>query len=136
MLTAKQVEALIRGGLPAAAEQGVVVESVGENRARVRYRFTESMIRPGGTVSGPTLMSLADAAMYAAILANLDGQEMAVTQNLNINFLSKPGQADLIGDAEIRRLGRRSAMLEVRLYSDGNDVMVAHVTGTYAIPRS
>ena len=98
MLTAKEVEALIRGGLPAAAEQGVVVESVGENRARVRYRFTESMIRPGGTVSGPTLMSLADAAMYAAILANLDGQEMAVTQNLNINFLSKPGQADLIGD--------------------------------------
>ena len=136
MLIAKQVEALIRGGLPAAAEQGVVVESVGENRARVRYRFTESMIRPGGTVSGPTLMSLADAAMYAAILANLDGQEMAVTQNLNINFLSKPGQADLIGDAEILRLGRRSAMLEVRLYSDGNDVMVAHVTGTYAIPRS
>ena len=136
MLTAKQVEALIRGGLPAAAEQGVVVESVGENRARVRYRFTESMIRPGGTVSGPTLMSLADAAMYAAILANLDGQEMAVTQNLNINFLSKPGQADLIGDAEILRLGRRSAMLEVRLYSDGDDVMVAHVTGTYAIPRS
>ena len=134
-MTAKQVEALIRGGLPAAAEQGVVVESVGENRARVRYRFTESMIRPGGTVSGPTLMSLADAAMYAAILANLDGQEMAVTQNLNINFLSKPGQADLIGDAEILRLGRRSAMLEVRLYSDGNDVMVAHVTGTYAIPR-
>ena len=136
MLTAKQVETLIRGGLPAAAEQGVVVESVGENRARVRYRFTESMIRPGGTVSGPTLMSLADAAMYAAILANLDGQEMAVTQNLNINFLSKPGQADLIGDAEILRLGRRSAMLEVRLYSDGNDVMVAHVTGTYAIPSS
>ena len=112
-----------------------MVESVGENRARVRYRFAESMIRPGGTVSGPTLMSLADAAMYAAILANLDGQEMAVTQNLNINFLSKPGQADLIGDAEILRLGRRSAMLEVRLYSDGNDVMVAHVTGTYAIPR-
>ena len=48
MLTAKEVEALIRGGLPAAAEQGVVVESVGENRARVRYRFAESMIRPGG----------------------------------------------------------------------------------------
>ena len=134
MLTAKQVEALIRGGLPAAAEQGVVVESVGENRARVRYRFTESMIRPGGTVSGPTLMSLADAAMYAAILANLDGQEMAVTQNLNINFLSKPAPADLIGEAEIIRLGRRSAVLEVRIYSAGNAPMVAHVTATYAMP--
>ena len=136
MLTAKQVEALIRGGLPAAAEQGVVVESVDENRARVRYRFDPSMVRPGGTVSGPTLMSLADAAMYAAILANLDGQEMAVTQNLNINFLSKPAPADLIGDAEIIRLGRRSAVLEVRIYSDGVEAMVAHVTGTYAIPAA
>lgn len=135
MLTAQQVETLIRGGLPAASEQGIVVESVGEHRARVRYRFDASMVRPGGTVSGPTLMSLADAAMYAAILANLDGQEMAVTQNLNINFLSKPAPADLIGEAEIIRLGRRSAVLEVRIYSDGSEPMVAHVTGTYAIPR-
>ncbi|HCE39398.1 MAG: thioesterase [Alcanivorax sp.] len=134
MLTAKQVEDLIRGGLPAAAEQGILVEEVGEHRARVRYRFDASMVRPGGTVSGPTLMSLADAAMYAAILANLDGQEMAVTQNLNINFLSKPAPADLIGEAEIIRLGRRSAVLEVRIYSAGNAPMVAHVTGTYAIP--
>ncbi len=134
MLTAKQVEDLIRGGLPAAAEQGILVEEVGEHRARVRYRFDASMVRPGGTVSGPTLMSLADAAMYAAILANLDGQEMAVTQNLNINFLSKPAPADLIGEAEIIRLGRRSAVLEVRIYSDGSAPMVAHVTGTYAIP--
>ncbi|MBF1802082.1 PaaI family thioesterase [Alloalcanivorax profundimaris] len=136
MLTAKQVEDLIRGGLPAAAEQGILVEEVGEHRARVRYRFDASMVRPGGTVSGPTLMSLADAAMYAAILANLDGQEMAVTQNLNINFLSKPAPADLIGEAEIIRLGRRSAVLEVRIYSAGNAPMVAHVTGTYAIPAS
>ena len=134
MLTAKQVEDLIRGGLPAAAEQGILVEEVGEHRARVRYRFDASMVRPGGTVSGPTLMSLADAAMYAAILANLDGLELAVTQNLNINFLSKPAPADLIGEAEIIRLGRRSAVLEVRIYSAGNAPMVAHVTGTYAIP--
>ncbi|MEE3010472.1 MAG: PaaI family thioesterase, partial [Pseudomonadota bacterium] len=63
MRTAKQVEDLIRGGLPAAAEQGILVEEVGEHRARVRYRFDASMVRPGGTVSGPTLMSLADAAM-------------------------------------------------------------------------
>lgn len=132
MLTAKQVETLIHDGLPAA--RGLVVESVDNNRARVRYRFDGSMVRPGGTVSGPTLMSLADAAMYAAILANLDGQVMAVTQNLNINFLSKPAPDDLIGDAEIIRLGRRSAVLEVRIHSAGGGSMVAHVTGTYAIP--
>ncbi|ASK34642.1 PaaI family thioesterase [Alloalcanivorax mobilis] len=133
-LSAKDVEGIIYNGLPAAGDAGVVVESVGGNRARVRFPFRGSMIRPGGTVSGPTMMSLADTAMYAAILGRLGGLEMAVTQNLNINFLSKPGQVDLIGEAEIIRLGRRSAVMEVRIYSEGSDEMVAHVTGTYALP--
>lgn len=134
MLSAKEVQRIIYRGLPAAEEQGLTVELVASNRARVRCPFRASMIRPGGTVSGPTMMGLADAAMYAAILGQLGGQEMAVTQNLNINFLSKPGPVDLIAEAEIIRLGRRSAVMEVRLYSDGSDDMVAHVTGIYAIP--
>lgn len=134
MLTAQQVETVIHQGLPAAAETGLKVEAAGDNRARVRYPFRPSMVRPGGTVSGPTMMGLADSAMYAAILARLGRIEMAVTQNLNINFLSKPEPCDLIGEAEIIRLGRRSVVLEVRIYSDGKAQMVAHVTGTYALP--
>lgn len=134
MLTAQDVEAVIYGGLPAAAQIGLKVERVDGNRARVRYPFRSSMVRPGGTVSGPTMMGLADSAMYAAILARLGRVEMAVTQNLNINFLSKPAPRDLIAEGEIIRLGRRSAVLEVRIFSDGKDEMVAHVTGTYALP--
>lgn len=150
-LTPEEVQAVIWSGLPQAREQGLIIEQGDGGRIRARQPFDAKNIRPGGTISGPTMMGLADAAMYAAILSRLGRVEMAVTQNLNINFLNRPEPADLIADAEIIRLGRRSAVLEVRLYSDGcnngcengrsdasnnhaGDTMVAHVTGTYALP--
>lgn len=135
-LTAEQVEQLILNGIPAAADSGLRVEQVGDGAARMRQPFRSNLIRPGGTLSGPTMMGLADAAMYAAILGQLGRLEMAVTQNLNINFLARPEPCDLIAEADIIRLGRRSAVLEVRLYSDGNENMVAHVTGIYALPQT
>ncbi|BAP13614.1 thioesterase [Alcanivorax sp. 97CO-5] len=135
MLNAQQVQDLIYQGLPAASQEGLQIEAVGEQRARLRSPFRPSTLRPGGSISGPTMMGLADAAMYAAILAELGQVEMAVTQNLNINFLSRPAPADLIAEAVILRLGRRAAVLEVQLFSEGNDEMVAHVTGTYALPH-
>ncbi|MBQ24649.1 PaaI family thioesterase [Alcanivorax sp.] len=136
MLNADEVQAVIYEGLPAASEEGLRIEEVGARRARVRSPFRPSTLRPGGSISGPTMMGLADAAMYAAILGELGRVEMAVTQNLNINFLSRPAPADLIAEAVILRLGRRAAVLEVQLFSEGNDEMVAHVTGTYALPSS
>lgn len=136
MLSAKQVEDLIHEGVPAAGEGGLRVEQAGDGRARLRQPFRENLIRPAGTLSGPTMMGLADAAMYAAILGTLGRLEMAVTQNMNINFLARPEPADLLAEAEIIRMGRRSAVLEVRLFSDGTREMVAHVTGIYALPRS
>jgi uncharacterized protein (TIGR00369 family) len=133
-LQAGAVEEIIRQGVPNFAEHGIRVEQVGNGRARLRQPFRENLTRPGGTLSGPTMMGLADAAMYAAILGQLGRLEMAVTQNLNINFLARPEQGDLIAEAEIIRLGRRSAVLEVRLFSDASERMVAHVTGIYALP--
>lgn len=133
-LSAAQVQQIIHEGLPAAAEQDLKVENGEGGRIRVRCPFQQRMIRPGGTMSGPTIMGLADAAMYAAILSRLGRAEMAVTQNLNINFLARPQPAGLVADAEIIRLGRRSAVLEVRVFSEADDAMVAHVTGIYVIP--
>ena len=133
-LDAAAVQQIILNGLPAAGETGVQVEQAGDGKARVRQPFMASMIRPGGTLSGPTMMGLADAAMYAAILGTLGRLEMAVTQNLNINFLRRPAPRDLIAECNIIRLGRRSAVLEVWLYSEGDDEPVAHVTGIYALP--
>lgn len=133
-LGAAEIQELIRSGVPAAGEQGLVIDGVGDGEAVARYPFRENMLRPGGTLSGPTMMGLADAAMYAAILGVLGRVEMAVTQNLNINFLARPPAADLIARARIMRMGRRSAVLEVHLHSGEDDRLVAHVTGTYALP--
>lgn len=133
-LTPEEVQAVIWSGLPQARDQGLIIEQGKAGGIRARQPFDEKTIRPGGTISGPTMMGLADSAMYAAILSRLGRVEMAVTQNLNINFLSRPEPADLIADVEIIRLGRRSAVLEVRLYTSSSDNLVAHVTGIYALP--
>jgi acyl-coenzyme A thioesterase PaaI-like protein len=83
-------------------------------------------------------MALADASMYAAVMASIGQVEMAVTSNLSINFLEKPAPADLIADATVLRRGRRSAFCEVRLLSPGpvggESILVAHVTGSYSLP--
>lgn len=136
MLDAKDIEALIREGVPMAEDIGFIVEAVDAGYARTRAPFNGRMVRPGGTISGPVQMSLADASMYAAILATLGKVEMAVTSNLNINFLQRPAAEDLIAEAVVLRMGRRLAFCEVRLMSAGTDALVAHVTGSYALPSS
>jgi uncharacterized protein (TIGR00369 family) len=91
-------------------------------------------LRPGGTISGPTMMALADFAMYVAVFSAIGPQTLAVTTNLNINFLRKPAQADLLADARLMKIGKRLAVGEVTIYSDGENEPVAHVTSTYSIP--
>jgi len=136
-LTATEVEAVIRAGVPMAEDIGFTVDEAREDGfARTRLVFSERLIRPGGTLSGPVQMALADASMYAAVMAAIGQVEMAVTSNLSINFLHKPAPDDLIGEARVLRMGRRLAFCEVRLLSgQGNEEkLVAHVTGSYALP--
>ena len=111
-----------------------VIEDAWHGGCRVRRKFRESSLRPGGTVSGPTMMALTDFAMYVAILASIGPVPLAVTTNLNINFLRKPAQRDLIAQAKLIKLGKRLAVGDVTIYSDGEDELVAHATATYSIP--
>ncbi|NMT63914.1 PaaI family thioesterase [Marinobacter orientalis] len=137
-LTAAEVEAVIRAGVPMAEDIGFTVDETGDRGyARTRLVFSERLIRPGGTLSGPVQMALADASMYAAVMAAIGRVEMAVTSNLSINFLHKPAPADLVGEATVLRMGRRIAVCEVRLLSGEGDQqqVVAHVTGSYALPH-
>jgi uncharacterized protein (TIGR00369 family) len=135
VLTAEQVQALIRAGLPMAEDIELCIDRLDAQGVLARVPFHAKLIRPGGTLSGPTIMALADAAMYAVVLGRLGRVEMAVTSNLNINFLVKPKPVDLLAEARILRLSRRQAVCEVSLYSQGNtEELVAHVTGTYALP--
>ncbi len=131
---AAEVQRIIHDGAPLAEHLGLTVETVWRGGARMRLPCNGRNVRPGGTLSGPVIMALADAAMYAAILGTLGRVEMAVTSNLNINFLQKPPQADLLADAIVLRMGARLVFCEVKVGSAGCDDMVAHVTGSYALP--
>ncbi len=110
------------------------IEEVGPMSARMRCDYHERHLRPGGTISGPTMMALADLALYVAILAQIGPVGLAVTTSLTYNFLRKPGQAALIAEAKLLKLGKRLAMGEIALFSQGESEMVCHATGTYSIP--
>ena len=111
------------------------VLAVGNKSATIRHAVGMDELRPGGTVSGPVLMTVADVALYVAILGEIGIVPLTVTTSLNINFLRKPS-ADraIVGVCKLIKLGRSLAVGEVSLYSEGLDDVVAHVVGTYSIP--
>lgn len=115
----------------------IAIEHADGETCRLRQRYSEKMLRPGGTISGPTLMALADCAMYVVLLSAIGPVGLAVTTNLNINFLRRgaPGQ-DVLAASRLLKLGKRLAVGEVDLRSDGSPDLVAHVTATYSIPNS
>lgn len=111
------------------------VQAVGKSFSTVSREIEFDELRPGGTVSGPTMMGVADVAIYVALLGTLGIVPMAVTTNLNINFLRKPsGQARIIGECRLIKLGRTLVVGEVSLFSEGATEPVAHAVGTYALP--
>ena len=118
------------------SERSYRIERVEPGRVLARVPVANLMLRPGGTVSGPTQMGLADGAAYALILAHIGPVALAVTSSLNIAFLRKPQPADLVADATFLKLGRKLAVVDVRLRSEGSDDPIAQATVTYAIPSS
>ena len=137
VMTAEAIGELLHEVFPQAFYPGcgLAIERVDYGDIRVRRHFHEDHLRPGGTVSGPTMMELADFAMYVAVFSAVGPQPLAVTTNLNINFLRKPARADLIAEARLMKVGKRLAVGEVTIYSDGSSDPVAHVTSTYSIPN-
>jgi uncharacterized protein (TIGR00369 family) len=112
-----------------------IIEQVGERSATVSHPVGVAQLRPGGTVSGPLLMAVADVALYVAILATIGLVPLAVTTSLNINFLRKPSARNpIVGVCKLIKVGRMLVVGEVALYSDRNEEMVAHAVGTYSIP--
>ncbi|HSL56443.1 MAG TPA: PaaI family thioesterase [Acidimicrobiales bacterium] len=103
---------------------------------RMRVPHDTGQLRPGGTVSGPTMMGLADAAAWLVTLSRIGPVALAVTSSFTIHFLTRPTPTDLWAEAVLLRLGRRQSVSEVRLWSEGGDPSepVAHATVTYAIP--
>ena len=115
---------------------GLIIEHLADRFARIRRSPSGSNdLRPGGTVSGPFMMSMVDTALYVAILSETGLQEMAVTTNININFLAKPkANTDVIAECRLIKVGRKLVVGEVSLYSDDESQVIAHATGTYSLP--
>ena len=114
-----------------------VIEAVGQGGATVSHRVGSDELRPGGTVSGPVLMGVADVALYVAILGEIGIVPLAVTASLTVNFLRKPSsQARIVGNCKLMKTGRSLAVGEVFLYSEGFPDPVAHAVGTYSIPSA
>jgi uncharacterized protein (TIGR00369 family) len=132
MATKEEIASFIKASFPHGK---MIVEEVGNRSATVRQKIGATELRPGGTVAGPVLMGLADAALYVALLGEIGIVPLAVTTNLNINFLRKPAaDKDIIAVCKLIKVGKLLAIGEVSLYSDGQDEPVAHAVGTYAIP--
>jgi uncharacterized protein (TIGR00369 family) len=138
VLSVAEVEAFLETEFPQLHHGGrtVRVEAVGPMTARLRLIAHEKHLRPGGTVSGPALFMLADVGLYVAILAHIGPVALAVTTNLNINFLRKPPKGDVIVEIRLLKLGKRLAVGEASLFASGDVEPVAHAVGTYSIPPS
>lgn len=142
MATAKmsviELEEFLRAEFPQAFSGGdIAIEAADGAACLLRQRYSEQMLRPGGTISGPTLMALADFAMYVVLLSAIGPVGLAVTTSFNINFLRKgvPGH-DVLAAARILKLGKRLAVGEVNLLSAASSDPIAHVTATYSIPNA
>jgi len=135
-ITIADIEDLCGDSLPWVAMLGFTIEDIGEGTCRVRLPQRDEFLRPGGTVSGPALMSLADYAMYVAVLSAIGRVELAVTTNLTCNFLRRPKPGAIVADCRLIKVGKRLAYGEVSLHSEGDEAKgpVAHVTATYSIP--
>jgi uncharacterized protein (TIGR00369 family) len=136
-LSRKKLDALLRAEFPemSHAMSGCEIEKLWFGGCRLRMGFSERALRPGGTLSGATMMALADFAMYVAVLSAIGWVPLAVTTNLSINFLKRPAARDLLAEARLLKLGKRLAVGEIGIRSDGEDELVAHVTSTYSLPN-
>lgn len=135
-MTVAELEAFLEREFPQmlAGGKSYFIESAAYATATVRLQYQDKHLRPGGTISGPSMFALADYAMYCAVLASIGPVALAVTTNLAINFVAKPQPRDLMGVCKLFKIGKRLAVGEVTIRSEGSDEIVAHATGTYSIP--
>lgn len=131
-MTAAEIEAFLVKAFPGV--ETPKVRSADGKRAQLAVEYHPTQLRPGGTISGPTMMALADTAMYALVLSAIGEVPLAVTTNLSINFLRRPKPEDLIAEATMLKLGRSLAVGEVALRSVSSTDVCAHAVVTYSLP--
>ncbi len=133
-ITCEDFNQILESEMSWASDLGMRLERIESGLAVMRLPYHHSSTRPGGTISGPHMMMLADACMYAVVLSQIGQVKLAVTTNFNINFLRKPAETDLLAEGRMIKLGKRLAIMEISIAADNGGELVAHATGTYSIP--
>lgn len=129
-----EMQALV-GEVPLAVHLGCRVSSLDYGTASFSLPFRPELLRPGGTISGPAMMTLADVAIWGAVLSMLGPVALAVTTDLTFHFLKKPLPGDLVAHARTLQLGRRLAIGECTITATDEPSPLAHAVGTYALPE-
>jgi uncharacterized protein (TIGR00369 family) len=133
-ITAEEFQELARAGVPYVGQLGCVIERFAAGDVRVRLPYSDLLQRPGGTICGPALMALADITLYGLVMSLIGRVELAVTTSMTVHFLTRPAPKDVLAEGQILKLGRRLAVGQVLMRTDGAPEAICHVTGTYAIP--
>lgn len=128
-----EIEAIVRTGVPLAGAWGVEVLEAADGRAVVRLPYRADLLRPGGVVSGPALMGLADVAMWAALLGVTSGRDESVTSTMTVNFLRSFAPRPVLAEARLLKRGKRMVFGEVLLRAEGAAEVSAHVTTTWVV---
>jgi len=136
VLSIADVEAFLKREFPQVAED-YAIDELGPMTARLRMTPEDRHLRPGGTISGPTMFSLADCAVYLAIIAHVGEEALAVTTSASVDFMRKPpAGVPLVADVTLLKLGRSLAIGDVAIRADGRPPLVARATLTYSRPRT
>lgn len=133
-ISAQDFEQLIRATIPLSRTMPFTILELRYGEAQLRLDYDDAQLRAGGTLNGPTMMTLADTALYAAVLSCVGFEPLAVTSNLSIHFLRRPEPRPLVARAKILKLGKKLAVGTIEIQSEGADELVAHASGTYALP--
>ena len=135
VMNPNEVKSYVSEVFPQSDQYGFRIDELDSGRILLAMPITESHLRPGGTVSGPSMFALADCAAYLLVLSHVGKVALAVTTNLNINFLSKPeAEGELLAEGKFLKLGKRLAVCDIAIKSGTSDRLVAHATATYSIP--
>lgn len=133
VMSSKEVASYVSEVFPQSDQYGFLVDKLEPGAIKLAMPVNETHLRPGGTVSGPTMFALADCAAYLLTLAHIGKVALAVTTNLNINFLSKP-EGDLVAQGRLLKLGKRLSVCDISIFNKEDKRLVAHATATYSIP--
>ena len=132
-LTTAEIQAIMRHGVPLAAEWEIEVLAAEAGTALVRLPAKPVLLRPGNTVSGPALMGLADVAMWAALLSVSGGRDDSVTSTMTVNFLRPAGSGAVLAEARIVKRGKRMIFGDIMIRAEGSEELATHITTTWAV---